>query len=120
MPGLRIGGNYTYLNREIRNPMDLFLRPTGTPEHEGFVYLAWDATRDLTITPSLELASDRWSLVTAAGVPANINYVQIGSYSLVNLDVEYRVNETFTLSAGGKNLTDENYMLSEGFPEPGR
>jgi iron complex outermembrane receptor protein len=34
--------------------------------------------------------------------------------------VEYRVNETFTLSAGGKNLTDENYMLVEGFPEAGR
>jgi iron complex outermembrane receptor protein len=120
MPGLRVGGNYTLLKREIHNPADLFLKATGTPEHEGFIYLAWDATRDLTITPSLELASDRWSLVTRAGVPANINYIEVGSYVLVNLDVEYRVNETFTLSAGAKNLTDENYMLVEGFPEPGR
>ncbi len=120
MPGLRVGGNYTLLDREIHNPADLFLKPVGTPKHEAFIYLAWDATRDLTITPSLELASDRWSLVTAAGVPANINYVEIGSYALVNLNVEYRVNETFTISAGGKNLTDENYMLVEGFPEAGR
>jgi iron complex outermembrane receptor protein len=120
MPGVRVGGNYTYLKREIHNPEDLFLKPTGTPEHEAFIYVAWDATRDLTITPSVELASARWSLVSAAGVPANINYVEIGSYALVNLNVEYRVNETFTLSAGGKNLTDENYTLTEGFPEAGR
>jgi iron complex outermembrane receptor protein len=119
MPGVRVGGNYTYLKREVHDPLRPTLKAEGTPEHEAFIYLAWDATRDLTITPSLELASDRWSLVTYPGAPANV-YIETGSYALVNLDVEYRVNETFTLSAGGKNLTDENYMLVEGFPEQGR
>jgi iron complex outermembrane receptor protein len=119
VPGLRVGGNYTYLKREIHDPLRPTLKAEGTPEHEAFVYLAWDATRDLTITPSLELASDRWSLLTRPNAPAN-TYIEVGSYALVNLNVEYRVNETFTLSAGGKNLTDEDYMLVEGFPEPGR
>ena len=119
MPGLRVGGNYTYLKREIHDPLRPTLKAEGTPEHEAFIYLAWDATRDLTITPSLELASDRWSLVTYPNAPAN-TYIETGSYVLVNLNMEYRVNETFTLAAGGKNLTDENYTLVEGFPEAGR
>lgn len=120
MPGLRVGGNYTLLKREINNPADPNLKPTGTPENEAFLYLAWDATRDLTITPSLELASDRWSLVTATGTPANKVYTELGSYALVNLDMQYRINEIFTASIAGRNLTDENYMLVEGYPEPGR
>jgi iron complex outermembrane receptor protein len=118
VPGLRVGGNYTYLDREIHDPTRPNLQAESTPKHEAFIYLAWDATRDLTVTPSLELASDRWSLAT--GNVNNGEYVEVGSYALVNLNVEYRVNETFTLSAGGKNLTDENYMLTEGFPEAGR
>jgi iron complex outermembrane receptor protein len=118
MPGLRIGGNYTYLKRDIHDPTRPTLKPEGTPEHEGFVYLAWDATRDFTITPSLELASDRWSLAT--GNVANGQYVKVGAYTLVNLNLEYRVNEIFSASLSGRNLTDENYMLVEGFPDPGR
>jgi len=118
MPGLRVGGNYTYLKRDIRDPLRPELKPTDTPEHEGFIYLSWDATRDLTITPSVELASDRWSLASM-GADAD-QYIKVGSYALLNLNVEYRVNEIFTASIGGRNLTDENYMLTEGFPEPGR
>ncbi|MDH4981133.1 TonB-dependent receptor [Hyphomicrobium sp. D-2] len=118
MPGLRVGGNYTYLRREIRDPLRPGLKSESTPEHEGFVYLAWDAMSNLTITPSLELASDRWSLASQ-GADAN-QFIQIGSYALVNLNVEYRVNEIFSASVGGRNLTDQNYMLVEGFPEPGR
>lgn len=118
MPGLRVGGNYTYLRRDIRDPLRPELRPEGTPEHEGFVYLAWDVLPNLTVTPSLELASDRWSLASE-GADAD-QYIKVGSYALVNLNVEYRVNEIFSASIGGRNLTDQNYMLVEGFPEPGR
>ena len=122
MPGLRVGGNYTLLERELTNPAEPSLKPTGTPENEGFLYVAWNAMRNLTITPSLELASDRWSAVTAIGTPAPppTTYIKTGAYALVNLNVEYRIDEHFTTSFGGRNLTDENYQLTEGFPEPGR
>jgi iron complex outermembrane receptor protein len=122
MPGLRVGGNYTLLKRELNNPSDPSLKPTGTPENEAFLYVAWDAMRNLTITPNLQLASDRWSAVTAVGTPAAppTTYIETGSYALVNLNVEYRIDEHFTTSFGARNLTDENYMLTEGFPEPGR
>lgn len=119
LPGLRVGGNYTYLYRKISDPVDPNLKPTDTPTHEAFLYLAWIAMRDLTITPSLELASNRWSVVSGtSGLTAD--YTKTGSYALVNLNVEYRLAENWTTSIAGRNLTDEYYELSDGFPDPGR
>lgn len=118
-PGLRIGGNYTYLHRKISDPVDPNLKPTDTPTHEAFLYLAWVAMRDLTITPSLELASDRWSVVSGtSGLTAQ--YIETGSYALVNLNVEYRLNDQWTTSFAGRNLTDAYYELTNGYPDPGR
>ncbi len=44
-PGLRIGGNYTYLQREY-GYLTPGTQPEGTPDHEAFLYLAWEATRN--------------------------------------------------------------------------
>jgi iron complex outermembrane receptor protein len=46
--------------------------------------------------------------------------VQTGSYSLLNLQAEYAVDQNLTASIGATNLLDQNYALAEGFPEPGR
>jgi iron complex outermembrane recepter protein len=114
----------------------------GTPRNEAFIYLAWNPWRSLTLTPSLELASDRSSLVTScastlvAGTgaenatnggcnkPASAtllpNYDRIGSYALVNFQVEYAFDSNTTVAVGGTNPLDENYELADGFPEPGR
>lgn len=122
-PGLRVGGNYTYLEREL-NYATPEPRPEGTPSHQAFLYLAWEPVQGLTITPSLELASDRHSLITSAnstlptlGVP---NYVKTGAYALLNVQAEYAVTQNVTAAIGGTNLTDEDFSLVEGFPEPGR
>jgi iron complex outermembrane receptor protein len=143
-PVLRFGGNYTYLERDLDFASAASSTPgltaqqraaiaaatlEGTPRHEGFIYLAWDVTSALTLTPSLELASDRSSLVTGPGstlispVPPaqrRPNYAQTGSYSLLNLQAEYVVDQNLTASVGATNLLDQNYALAEGFPEPGR
>ncbi|WP_334148099.1 hypothetical protein [Hyphomicrobium sp.] len=47
-------------------------------------------------------------------------YIETGSYALVNVQAEYNFNDNFSAAVGGANLTDENYALAEGFPEPGR
>ncbi len=115
-PGLRVGGNYTYLERDLdfETPRT---RAEGTPQHEAFLYLAWDATRRLTITPSVQLASDRYSLKTS---DTSLTYIKTGSYALLNMQADYKLSENVTLAVGAKNLFDEYYELSEGFPEPGR
>lgn len=162
---LRIGGNYTFLERDLDfraaslayepNPGTsvadeararqgiAFSQLEGTPEHELFFYVAWKATDKLTLTPSLEVASDRKVLVTSCkstlASPGNAqtsgqctppaspngpsrkpNYVDIGSYALLNFSAEYAFNDNATLNIGVNNLLDENYSLSEGFPEAGR
>jgi len=161
---LRIGGNYTYLERHLdfskaaidmdgatpvaRNAVAA-TEIEGTPRHKGFVYLAWKPTDRLTLTPSLELATDRTAMVTSCastlvsnggsggsknsgngncGKTASSpdaftgkpNYVNIGSYAMVNFQAEYAFNDTTSMTIGGTNLLDENYFLAEGFPEPGR
>jgi len=135
MRGLHIGGNYTYLERDLdfasaasqaaagQRAAVAAATEEGTPRHEAFIYLSWDATERLTLTPTLQLASDRSSLITSAdstlgsGYP---NYARIGSYALVNFEAEYEVTENLTTSIGGTNLLDQNYELTDGFPEAGR
>jgi iron complex outermembrane receptor protein len=134
-PSLRIGANYTYLERELdyasgasgltpaQQTALAAAHPEGTPRHEAFIYLAWKATERLTLTPNLELASDRSSLITSAEstLPSGIpNYVKAGSYALVNFQAEYRLTENVTAAFGATNLLDDNYSLVEGFPEAGR
>lgn len=155
---LRFGGNYTYLERDIdfqsasRNLEPPFTplqsaavaaaQVEGTPRHEFFLYASWKPVNQLTLTPSMEIASERTVLVTScastlisAGGPENANgacskpagtvarppnYTDIGAYATLNFQAEYAFNENATMAIGAKNILDENYALAEGFPEPGR
>ncbi len=101
---MTLGANYTYLERELDFASVAASTPgltaqqrlavaaaqaEGTPRHEAFIYQAWNVTDALTLTPSLELAGDRSSLVTdpsttlQAPVPANLrtpSYLRAGSF----------------------------------------
>jgi len=152
---LRVGGNYTYIERDydylaasrtVAAAAQAAVAATeleGQPAHKIFLYASWRATDKLTLTPSLDIASDRTALVTnctstlvatqpGGGNPANAycqktsgytgrpNYVDIGSYALLNFQAAYAWNENATLTMGATNILDENYSLAQGFPEPGR
>ena len=168
---LRIGGNYTYLERDFDYrsaalALDPFNDPAasaatnaantlrarkaiaaaqveGTPTHTAFIYASWKTTNKLTLTPSVEIASDRTVLVTSCkstltfpgavqnsgtcnptGAPnqpsTRPNYTQIGAYALLNFQAEYAFNDNASLAVGATNILDENYALADGFPEAGR
>ena len=114
---LRVGGNYTYMHREIEDALQPNLRPTGVPTNRAFLHATWQPSRPVRITPSLELADDRWSDVNPA--PA-FPYIETGAYRLLNLDGTYTLPGGLELGAGFKNLLDDNYELAWGFPQPGR
>jgi iron complex outermembrane recepter protein len=164
MRGVRICGNYTYLQRNLDFAAAAAGLPPGTnptvtatakaaiagsavegsPRHEAFIYLAWNPWRPLTLTPSVELASDRTALITSCastltspsaseatsglcsptGAPnaasALPSHDRVGSYALVNFQAEYAFDADTTVAVGGTNLLDENYELAQGFPEAGR
>lgn len=157
---VRVGGNYTYIERDFdylsaSREITPFAQstqavasvaayqPEGTPAHKAFLYASWQATHQLTLTPSLELSSDRTVLITdcrttltsgatvssAVGCPgantrtatqARPNFTDIGSYALLNFRADYDFTENFSTAVGVTNLLDQNYALADGFPEPGR
>ena len=67
-----------------------------------------------SVTPSVEYADDRWSDVTTGG------YRKVGSYTLLNLQVDYQVVKGVDVALGAHNLLDKNFELAYGFPEQGR
>ena len=116
-PQLAVGGNYTAISRTIRDALQPNLRPTGVPTHKAFLYASWRPIERLMITPSVDVAGDRWSDVNPA--PA-FPYVRTGSYTLVDLAAQYSPANDFDVVLGFKNLVDQNYELAWGFPQPGR
>lgn len=113
---LTLGGNYTYIDRDLVDPTNAAFRPTGVPDHKAFLYADWRPTDAISVIPSIEYASDRWTVTQAAPT----TYYQTGEGLLVNLAAEWRVAGPVTLTVGGRNLTDCNYQLTDGFPEAGR
>ncbi len=89
---------------------------TGVPAHKAFLYAEWKPLAGLRVLPSIDIASDRTTSTTAA-TPV---YYRTGSYVQANLRIDYAVTETIEIGLGARNLFDDYYILTDGFPEPGR
>lgn len=116
---LSAGINYTAISRTIHDALQPNLRPTGVPTNKAFIYAAWRPINRLTITPSLDIAGDRWSDVNTTPVLA-FPYLRTGAYTLINVAAQYALARNFDVVLGFKNLSDDNYELAWGFPQPGR
>ncbi|MFA7604265.1 MAG: TonB-dependent receptor [Novosphingobium sp.] len=112
---LRFGANYTYTHRKLRDPSNAAFHPTGVPKHKAFVYADWTPLRSFHILPSVEVASDRWTVTTSGAT-----YYRTGSYVQADLRFDWDATENITLGAGVRNAFDESYTLTDGFPEAGR
>lgn len=115
---LRVGANYTYIQRNYSDPGNPAFQPEGVPEHQLFAYAAWDITDAITLTPSVEMASQRWT--ANAATPAMPPYYKTGDYALLNAALSWRLTRQADLLFGARNLTDENFQLADGLPEEGR
>ena len=114
-----LGGNYSYIYRKVTDALQPRLRLTGVPKNKAFAYLTWRPDAQFSVTPSIEIASDRWSDRTTSPAQA-FPYIKVGAYTLVNLQAEYKITQNFSFTAGAKNITDDNYELSWGLPQSGR
>jgi iron complex outermembrane recepter protein len=112
---LTVGGNYTLVKRDLKDPNIPIFHPTDVPTSKAFLYADWTPAPGLHVLPNLDLASDRWT-VNSAGTA----YYRTGSYVVANLRVDYDLTERLTVGIGGRNLFDASYQLVDGFPEPGR
>lgn len=116
---LSVGGNYTALSRTIRDALQPNLRPTGVPTHKTFLYASWRPVAPLTITPTLDVAGDRWSDVSTSPVQA-FPFRRTGAYTLFDLSAQLALSRRLDIVGGLKNVGDDHYELSWGFPQPGR
>ena len=112
---LTAGVNYSYVHRDLHDPTNAAFQPTGVPRHKAFVYLEWRPVPALHVLPSLEFASDRWTVTTDG-----TRYYRTGSYAQASLKVEYDLTAAVSIGVGVQNAFDDSYVLSDGFPEPGR
>ena len=51
---------------------------------------------------------------------AGTRYYRTGSYVQANLRVDYALLDGVEIGVGARNLFDDDYTLTDGFPEPGR
>lgn len=119
-PGLDLGANYTIIKRDLTYAANPGFRPTGVPTHKGLIHADWAPFEGLHIQPSLELASSRWTLFTATPAGQSARYYRTGSYTNASLRISYAVTDEIEFGVGARNLFEEGYSLTDGFPEPGR
>jgi len=119
---VQVGLRFTYLNRNLdaQNPANPPLppnyHPTGSPYSQTFAYVTWDVLPNLSLTPNIQTASDRWS-----NLAGNMNvFLKTGSFFLVNFEAQYALTEEIDLQIGARNLFDRSYELVAGFPSEGR
>jgi iron complex outermembrane receptor protein len=111
-----VGGNFTYTHRKLTDPTNAAFRPTGVPEGKLFAYANWRPLPNLTIRPNVEYATQRWTVTTTTP----LTYYKTGGYTLVNLSADYAIGKHVVLTVAGQNLGDQDYQLTDGFPEAGR
>ncbi|HEX7873442.1 MAG TPA: TonB-dependent receptor [Sphingobium sp.] len=123
---VRIGANYSYIHRDFNTgalPALTSTRPfqlTDVPAHKGFAYVAWRPFEKLEILPSIEVSSSRTTVTAVSATTTTPVYYQTGAYANGAIRIDYEVLPQVTLGIGAKNLFDQNVVLTDGFPEPGR
>jgi iron complex outermembrane receptor protein len=115
--GLQLGANVSYIVRRMHIPATNVtpFQLTGVPTWKAFFYANWTVLPELTITPTLDLASNRWENNTAGTI-----YFKTGAFANLSVSADYRFTDWLDLNLGIKNIADANYQLNGGFPEPGR
>ncbi|WEK47700.1 MAG: TonB-dependent receptor [Candidatus Andeanibacterium colombiense] len=125
-PSLSAGVNFSYTHRSFDvgdAPIGGFIREfrlTDVPAHKGMAWIQWEPVKRFTIMPSAEFTSDRMTVDPATANNDAPNYYKLDGYVNVALRADYRITERIKFGVGVKNLFDEYYELTDGFPEPGR
>ncbi len=105
---LDVGTNFTYL--DMRNVSDPATRITQVPDKKFIVYAIAKPLPQVDVIPFVEYDTGRWVS----------NNVRLDGFAILNLKAVYRPMPKLSLEAGVSNLTDKNYELDGGFPNPGR
>lgn len=110
----QVGANYTWLERD--NLSEHAAALLDTPRHKLFAHAVWTPSEHWQVVATLDAESGR--KVNYAGSPAFFRGVS--GFATSGAKVVWKPRGDLTVEAGGRNLGDRNYELSDGFPMPGR
>jgi iron complex outermembrane receptor protein len=113
LPTLRGGMNYSYLARVVLSGSAV---PTDTPNHKFFGFLEWRPVAVVAVVPTLDIEGRRW--LQSATNP--LTYYRGGDFAMLNLKVSYQPSEMLQAEIGSKNVSDQNYLIEDGYHAPGR
>ncbi|MCE1240180.1 MAG: TonB-dependent receptor [Azonexaceae bacterium] len=105
---LEIGSSYTYIS--FSNKSNPGMRITDIPRHKLTAFAIARLGSQVDFIPFVEYDSGRWAS----------NTVKLDSFTTLNLKLAWRPLKDVTVEGGVNNVTDENYQLAYGFPNPGR
>lgn len=105
---LDMGGNYTY--NKVENVSNPSTKITDIPLSKIFLNATAHLDGKTDVVTYIEAGGKRWASDT----------VRLSGYSTLNLKLVYRPLSAIVTEAGITNLTDRNYALADGFPNPGR
>jgi iron complex outermembrane receptor protein len=103
-----MGANATW--QDLKNISDPGTRLTGIPRNKLVLHGLWRPVAAVDLSAFAEHNSSRWAS----------NTVQLAGYSTLNLKAAWHLRKDFSLAVGVNNLTDRNYEVDYGFPNPGR
>ncbi len=109
IPEIKAGIDYALL--DVRNISRPDIKPTDAPEHRILSYVEIRLLQRLILIPNVEYNSSRYS---------SSDGMKVDGFLLCNLNMQLDLPRSFSVSAGIQNIFDENYELSEGYPEEGR
>jgi iron complex outermembrane receptor protein len=105
---MELGGNYTYTNLE--NVSDPATKLTDVPRTKLTAHALFRPISAVDLIAFAEYNSSKWVS----------NTVSLEGFTTLNLKAVYRPAKNVSAEAGVTNLTDRNYSLADGFPNPGR
>lgn len=112
----QLGVSYTWLDRDnLSNPA---VPLTDSPRQRLFAHASWAFSPQWRTVVTAEAEQGRF--VAYAG-PGNRNgYLDLHGYATFGAKLVWAPKDTLEIEAGGRNLGDRWYELSEGYPMPGR
>ncbi|WP_326523646.1 TonB-dependent receptor domain-containing protein [Sphingomonas sp.] len=102
--GLSLRANYTYTDSEQLTGAQKGLPLTQTAKHMANATVNWEPFSGLSVQLAAEHRSQRYR-----GVDVNGNQLYWSSYEVVNLGMQYRITENFSISGRVNNLLDRDF-----------
>ena len=105
---VELGGNFTITDLENRS--DPVTRLTDVPREKATAFVQLRPIERVQLLAFAEHNSSRWAS----------NTIRLGGFTTLGLTASYSPVAGAGFEAGVTNVTDRNYSLAHGFPNPGR